>query len=138
MSDTGINLSKNSACPCGTKQKFVKCCGIYLKKKSLAPTAEKLMRSRYVAYQLKDESYLLNTWHSTTRPETLDLQDENVKWTGLEIIKTKAGMPNDTEGRVEFRARFQKNEQQSNLHENSRFLKENNQWFYLDGEISKE
>ena len=37
-----------------------------------APTAEALMRSRYCAYTMGLEGYLLATWHASTRPP-LDL-----------------------------------------------------------------
>ena len=37
------------------------------------PDAEALMRSRYTAYVLKLEDYLLATWHPSTRPQQLDL-----------------------------------------------------------------
>jgi len=40
------------------------------------------MRSRYSAYVLKLEPYLLATWHATTRPATLDLAADNIKWLG--------------------------------------------------------
>ena len=43
-----------------------------------APTAEALMRSRYTAYTLGREAYLLATWQEVTRPAALDLADELV------------------------------------------------------------
>ena len=43
------------------------------------------MRSRYSAYVLQLEHYLLATWHPDTRPTSLDLADDTTKWLGLEI-----------------------------------------------------
>jgi len=34
------------------------------------------MRSRYSAYVLKNEIYLLKTWHESTRPESLEALTE--------------------------------------------------------------
>jgi uncharacterized protein YchJ len=60
-------------CPCGSGKSYSHCCGIYHKDHSLVPTAQALMRSRYSAYALGLEEYLLATWHPSTRPEKLDL-----------------------------------------------------------------
>ncbi|XLM23157.1 hypothetical protein MKD33_17040, partial [Chromobacterium piscinae] len=42
------------------------------------------MRSRYSAYALGLEAYLLATWHASTRPEALNLAEDAgvVKWIG--------------------------------------------------------
>ena len=68
-----------------------------------APTAERLMRSRYTAFVVGDGPYLADTWHPGTRPEQLDL-DPGQRWTGLEIVATAAGGEPDSRGTVEFRA----------------------------------
>jgi SEC-C motif-containing protein len=89
------------------------------------------MRSRYSAYCLGDEAYLLKTWHASTRPESLNLADNPVKWIGLEIIA--APDYQGDEATVEFVARFKQNGRAGRLHENSRFRRDRMQWFYLDG-----
>ena len=44
------------------------------------------MRSRYSAYVLGLEPYLLATWHASTRPPSLDLAaDTATRWLGLEV-----------------------------------------------------
>ncbi len=63
------------------------------------------MRSRYTAYALGLDAYLLATWHPSTRPATLQLDDGTV-WRKLQIVDTVAGGPDDTTGVVEFRASF--------------------------------
>jgi SEC-C motif-containing protein len=97
------------------------------------------MRSRYSAYVLGVESYLLQTWHPSTRPASLSLnQDDAPQWIGLKLVATQGGMQNDTEGSVEFVARYKVNGKAHRLHEISRFVKEQGRWFYLDGDVDSE
>ena len=103
-----------------------------------AQTAEQLMRSRYTAYVLGDEAYLLRTWHASTRPATLALAAAPVKWLGLRIVRTVAGGPDDRDGIVEFEARYKPQGRAERLHEVSRFVKEDGQWYYVDGVLNTE
>lgn len=123
-------------CPCSSEKKFKQCCEPYLNNSEIPATAEILMRSRYTAYVLQDVDYLLKTWHQTTRPNSLELQDE-IKWLGLKIVATHAGKEKDTTGTVEFVARNKLAGRAFRLHENSRFLRENDRWLYLDGELKE-
>lgn len=92
------------------------------------------MRSRYTAFVLAREDYLLDTWHPSTRPASLDLQSAKVKWLGLRILSTEAGGPDDDAGRVEFVARYRPGGAPAvRLHENSRFAREGGRWRYVDG-----
>ena len=118
-------------CPCGSGKAYVECCGRYHQHDAVATTAEQLMRSRYTAYVLADENYLLASWHSSTRPTSLKLNDEQTtKWLGLKVVQTRQGTANDTDGVVEFIARYKINGKAYKLHEISSFIKENGQWFY--------
>ncbi len=90
------------------------------------------MRSRYSAFAVGDPAYLLATWHSTTRPRTLDL-DPSVRWVGLEVLATTGGGLLAAEGTVEFRAHHLAGGVRGAQHENSRFARERGQWRYLDG-----
>lgn len=121
-------------CPCGSKRSLQACCGPLLSGNSQAPTAEALMRSRYTANALRAQEYLLQTWHPSTRPSALDLSP-SLRWTGLEIRSVYAGDRDDHNGTVEFVARFRDHGRPGELHETSRFLREQELWFYLDGEI---
>jgi SEC-C motif-containing protein len=95
------------------------------------------MRSRYTAYVLQREDYLLHTWHRSTRPEQFPLDQEAVtKWLGLKIVRSEAGDHRDNEGLVEFVARYKIGGTAQRLHETSRFVREEGQWFYLDGRIA--
>lgn len=97
-------------------------------------TAEQLMRSRYCAYTLRREDYLLRTWHASTRPAVLDLAAAT-KWLGLEVVRCEAGAETDMRGVVEFVARYKHNGRAGRLHEVSRFVREAGQWYYVDGDI---
>lgn len=94
------------------------------------------MRSRYSAYVLGNDNYLLRNWHETTRPSQLNSDtDEGLNWLSLRILACDKGGGKDTEGTVEFVAEYQLEDEVQQLHEKSRFVNENGQWFYLDGEI---
>ncbi|MFZ1642012.1 MAG: YchJ family protein [Candidatus Contendobacter sp.] len=126
-----------TACPCGSGQSYPACCGPYLDHEQPQATPEALMRSRYSAYVLVREEYLLRTWHQSTRPGKLDLSGDagTVNWLGLKIVRVEAGGPDDTRGVVEFVARYKVGGKAHRLHETSRFVRENGQWFYLDGTL---
>lgn len=90
------------------------------------------MRSRYSAYVLKLEDYLLATWHPGTRPATLDLAADNMKWLALEVREHRGSADNAT---VEFVARYKTGGRAGRLHEVSRFVREDGRWLYVDGEF---
>jgi SEC-C motif-containing protein len=91
------------------------------------------MRSRYSAYVLKLEDYLLATWHPDTRPAELDLAADDSKWLGLEVKKHAA--QDASHATVEFVARYRIAGRGYRLHEISRFVREDGSWFYLDGDL---
>ena len=123
--------------PCGSGQAYAVCCGAFIDNGALPATAERLMRSRYSAYVLAREDYLLRTWHGSTRPAQLGLQDAGpVKWLSLKILRCEAGGVDDREGIVEFMARYQVNGRAERLHEVSRFVRDASQWLYVDGRIA--
>jgi SEC-C motif-containing protein len=89
------------------------------------------MRSRYSAFASGDVAYLLNTWHSSTKPESLEL-NSTTTWRRLDIVRTERGGLMDTDGVVEFIAHYREDGMSGQQHEISRFLKVQRQWFYLD------
>ena len=113
-------------CPCGKPIEYAACCGKHHSGIN-APDPEALMRSRYSAYALGLEAYLLQTWHPSTRPAKLGLDEEpRPKWLGLEV----KAVGRDS---VEFVARYKIGGKAHRLHETSRFLCEEGEWRYLDG-----
>ena len=125
------------ACPCGrTDHKkrpvfYDECCGRYVDHANAAPDAEHLMRSRYSAFVHKRADYLLSTWHSSTRPASLDL-DAGTKWLGLEVREHQVTGADTAE--VEFVARYRVQGRAVRMHERSRFVREDGRWFYVDGD----
>ena len=94
------------------------------------------MRSRYTAFVLKRADYLLDTWHISRRPLTIEC-DSGVNWLGLEVRQHR--VLDETQAEVEFVAR-QKSPGTAavRLHERSRFVKEGvspGRWYYLDGDL---
>lgn len=122
------------ACYCGLGQSFEACCQLMLLHHVEAETAEKLMRSRYSAYLLSDAEYLERTWHEAYCPDVLDLTEE-VVWLGLEVLTTEAGLKNDINGIVEYKARYMQGGYLYCLHEKSFFEKVGGLWFYKKGDI---
>lgn len=88
------------------------------------------MRSRYSAFVLELADYLLATWHPSTRPSSLELDDSATVWKRLEVLESGE---DDERGWVHFRATFLEGRRWSVLEESSRFVREAGRWFYLDG-----
>ena len=93
------------------------------------------MRSRYTAYTLGREDYLLATWHPSTRPASLGLAQElPAKWLGLEVKRHEA--QDNERAIVEFVARYKVQGRAHRLHETSHFVREHGRWFYVDGDLA--
>lgn len=129
-------MSEIKACPCRSGEAYADCCQPYHDGLA-APTAEALMRSRYCAYVLRKAPYLHKTWSAQTRPTKQSLKKADpVEWLGLEIVRTEQGTALDASGIVEFIACYQDGEQVAQLHETSRFTRENDRWVYVDGNFA--
>lgn len=128
----------NHECPCQSGKIFADCCEPLLNNKKRAATAEQLMRSRFVAYSCSDWKYVFKTWHKTTRLGLSELRsrDDSVNWLGLKVVRCDEGLAGDSKGVVEFVAMYSDIETHSisQLKEVSRFVFENDKWFYLDAE----
>ncbi len=121
-----------TACPCGTALPYAECCGrfhsgaLHL----FAPTAEALMRSRYSAYTLQLDDYLLATWHPSTRPTTPFHHESGLRWLGLQVLRHDS--IDADHAQVEFVARSKLGGRAHRLRELSRFVRVDGRWFYLD------
>ena len=135
-------LRDNQPCPCGQVEPtsktgvktYANCCGRFVEhfEDAAAPDAEHLMRSRYSAFVHAHAAYLLNTWHSSTRPESLTFEPD-VKWLGLQVRSHQITSDNTAE--VEFVARYRVAGKAVRLHERSRFVREAGRWLYVDGDM---
>ena len=115
-------------CYCGSNKSYKICCEVFHKNEGKTETAEQLMRSRYSAFVLANGDYLMQTHHESTRPikekKAIVNWAKSVEWLKLEILETTL----DT---VKFNAHFVEDQIPDIIHENSKFVKENNVWFYL-------
>lgn len=125
------------ACPCGSLMNYADCCGRYHDGTAQAPTAEALMRSRYCAFARHRIDYLVQTLHPSRRqPDEhaqLERQAAHTDWTGLMILDRVAGTATDDTGEVEFVACFRHGSQRGQMQERSCFVREDLQWFYVEG-----
>ncbi|EHG8280781.1 YchJ family protein [Klebsiella oxytoca] len=123
-------------CPCGSALEYSACCQRYLAGTQLAPDPSQLMRSRYSAFVMQDADYLIKTWHPSCQAQQFRADLENgfkqTQWLGLTVFAADEGRSPD-EGYVSFIARFTDNNRSGAIIERSRFLKENGQWYYIDG-----
>ena len=91
------------------------------------------MRSRYSAFTLGLIDYLQATWHPSTRPAALEPLPAGLRWLGLEVrrhVQQDAG-----HAIVEFVARSKLGGRAERLRETSRFVREDGQWWYVDGDV---
>jgi SEC-C motif-containing protein len=130
-SKKALDAALLTMCPCESGKPYQSCCEPYHLGAIPAPTAEALMRSRYTAYTLGLEAYLLQTWHPDTRPHTLNLaEDQAIKWQGLQV---KQVTTSETTATVNFVARYKIGGKAERLHELSQFTRIENAWYYLRG-----
>lgn len=120
-------------CPCGSSEPYPGCCGRWHAGEA-EPTAEALMRSRYSAFVLEIASYLLATWHVSTRAASIAFEP-GTRWLGLTVKSARATGPDTAE--VEFVARYKLGGASAvRLCERSRFVREEGRWYYVDGELA--
>ena len=126
--------SPNMFCPCGSGNKYKKCCSKY-HKGAFAPDALLLMKSRYSAYAVGNSHYIIKTTHPDNPDYTSDIKSweasilnfsEQTNFLSLEIINFIDG---EEEAFVTFNARLSSGD----LKEKSRFLKRYDRWLYIDG-----
>ena len=127
-------MAEPLACPCGPGKPYAACCRAIHDGRRPAATAVALMRSRYAAFALGLSEYLWRTWHPSTRPATVDLDDDLV-WTGLVIEDSTGGQPWDDAGTVRFTASWTSGRRSGTLRETSRFAFLDGAWVYVDGSI---
>jgi len=124
----------NDKCPCGSGLKYKKCCKTYHDER-VPKNALLLMCSRYSAYALKKYKYIIKTTHKTTRDkdiESIKAFSKNTLFQNLKIIEFIDG---EDEAYVTFEATLFSDGKDISFSEKSRFLKENDRWFYIDGEL---
>ncbi len=129
-------------CPCRAsaqeKLDFAACCGPYLAREKLPPTAEALMRSRYSAFVKGDVDYLFDTLAPDQRKdfnrEATSEWSRKSEWLGLDIIETIEGRENDATGTVTFTAHFNRDGKKLAHKEKSLFSRDpkDGRWQFVD------
>ena len=129
-------VASATACPCGSNAPYAQCCEP-LHRGEPAANAEALMRSRYSAFAMDLHDYIERSWHTSTRPTEAEKAAGGAKpqWIGLKIKRYK--VVDDDRAIVEFTARYRLNGRVAALHEISRFVREEGNWFYLDGKFPR-
>jgi SEC-C motif domain protein len=127
-----------SECPCGSGRDYESCCGPIISGAQPAATAEALMRSRYSAYVKHDYKHLEQSLSEAQRSD-FSLEEtrkwaESAEWLGLTVRSTEKGGPEDTEGVVEFSAKFRIEGKEHEHVEAGSFVKKDTNWFY-DGTV---
>jgi len=120
-------------CPCGSGKEYEACCQPFHKglKKAETPEAA-LMRSRYSAFVKGEAEYLLATslsgHHAPDELEQLKAQMGQVEWLKLDVLETQGES-------VDFKAYYRDKAGVHLLHEKSRFVYQDDQWFYDEGTL---
>ena len=132
--------SSNELCPCGSGKKYGECCEPIIKGKTLAPTAEALMRARYSAYVKQAIDFIIDTCEQSEEIAEIDRKatedwSKTSTWHGLKILRTEKGTENDTEGLVEFEATYTRKQIRDVHHETGYFKKIDGKWLYTAGEL---
>jgi SEC-C motif-containing protein len=137
---TNINTGTDTnLCPCYSARSYADCCEPVATAARPAATAEELMRARYSAYAKGTIEFIISSTHPDRRSEcdekAIRLWSANSEWTGFEIVSTENGSAADSEGSVEFIARFTEDRIKKTLHETAMFKRIDGNWYYVDGSI---
>jgi SEC-C motif-containing protein len=118
-------------CPCGLAASYSACCGRWHQGplRLQAPTPQALMRSRYSAYVLGLQDYLLDSWHPATRPAAIEPTPPGLRWLGLELRGER--LMEADQATVEFVARSKLGGRAHRLHETSLFERVDGRWLYV-------
>lgn len=127
---------KPTNCPCLSKNAFKNCCEPYLTNTKSPLHADSLMRSRYTAYTLKNIEYLVKTQVKDDNPNLfteITAFASQAKFIHLDLISHQ--ILDQTHEKVEFKARYIMDDQVYLMHETSNFIKQDNQWRYVNGDV---
>ena len=137
-----MKFSINSKCPCGSGEKYKKCCGIFHKGAN-PKNALLLMKSRYSAYATSNAKYIIETTHKDNPDFTDNIKEwendilifcNNTKFIGLEILEF---IDDENESYVMLKANMIQQGNDVSFIEKSRFLKVDGKWLYVDGKFEE-
>jgi SEC-C motif-containing protein len=123
-------------CYCSNTLPFETCCAVFISKQQSPQSAEQLMRSRFSAYATKNAQYIKETYAKSEQAnhslEDIAAFASFATFVKLEIIETRSEPEFDY---VEFKAHYLADGKHCQIHEVSRFIKEEGTWKYLDGDL---
>ncbi|MCY9851297.1 YchJ family metal-binding protein [Vibrio mediterranei] len=126
-----------TSCYCGNDAPFESCCLPIHQDVRKANKPEQLMRARFSAHKTKNVDFVVATYHPScdAEAERSSIADSiNSNWTKLKVTGTESGT-NKHEGFVSFEAYLEEDGFEYCLTERSRFIFEDDQWYYIDGEL---
>ncbi len=111
--------------------------GAYHRGEKYPATPEELMGSRYAAYALGEIDWIVAT-HLPDKRHEIDQENterwsKQSEWLGFEVVETEGGGENDSQGIVEFVARYKLKGATFNHRERAEFEKLNGKWYFVDG-----
>ena len=124
-------------CPCDSGLSYAECCEPYITGIKDAPTAEALMRSRYTAYVVHAIDYIINTCLEKNKmnPEGIKDWSEKSTWLGFKILSLSNDDEEGDRAKIVFESIYERKSLKYVHHETATFKKQDNRWFYDDGEI---
>ena len=123
-----MKFSVNSVCPCGSGKKYKKCCRVFHNGQT-PQTALELMKSRYSAYACHNESYIMETTHTSNS----EYNPDKITW----AQSIKAFMDDTAFNSLEILEFIDANEESFVTFKANILIKENDKWFYISGEFSQ-
>lgn len=136
-----MKVQENGLCPCNSGKAYHKCCKILHDGMENASNALELMRSRYSAYAKQRAHYIINTTHPNNEEYSKDLPAwfcainnfmQNTTFENLNVLDFNE---KNNEAFVIFQAVLTLDGQDCSFTERSRFIKEDDFWYYESGEI---
>ncbi|MFP3350615.1 YchJ family protein [Pseudoalteromonas sp. SIMBA_153] len=124
-------------CFCGSQQLYADCCEPFHLKIKQPQTPEQLMRARYSAYAVKNAAFVRESYAKEKQAENSlsEIKDFATSCRFINLTVLDSGY-NDETGFVKFKAHYFYQDLYCELAEHSKFIKEDEQWRYLDGEIT--
>lgn len=95
------------------------------------------MRARYTAYATGTYDFIRDSHVPAGRHEvnlnSVREWSEAAEWTGMDVVRTEGGGEGDTQGVVEFKARYALQGEELVHHEIATFHKVDDAWYFVDG-----
>jgi SEC-C motif-containing protein len=134
-----------SLCPCGSEIEFYSCCLPIIEGGIKANSPEQLMRSRYSAYAGNFTHYIYNSYAKSSKKnqsiDEISSWAKETRWLRLDITDSspfkKVHITNQRLPTVNFTAYYRHENNFFQMSENSRFILEDQQWRYMDGDVAE-